>query len=98
MSKPMTLKELGELLEHISTDHSFCKQKEGRFVKYVEPVIDTRTDECFAIKFRNSIDDTTLFHTQNDCRYLRASLFERCMKWLDKRDIDYQQPRSHNEN
>lgn len=79
----MTMQELGDLLKHIKSDHAFCRQKEGRFVKYIEPCIDTRTNTCFAIKFRNA-GDSVVFHTQNECRDLSESLFERCMKWLDE--------------
>lgn len=79
----MTMKELGDLLNHIRLDHSFCHQREGRHVKYIDPHIDTRTWECFAITFRTS-GDPVVFHTQNECRDLPESLYERCMKWLDE--------------
>lgn len=83
MSRAMTMSELAELLKHIKQDHSFCKSKDGqRYVKYIDPHIDTRTWDCFAITFRMSGDDVTI-HTQNECRDLPESLFERCMSWLD---------------
>jgi hypothetical protein len=83
MSQPMTMKKLGELLNHIRDHHSFCRNLEGqRYVKYVDPKIDTRDWMCFAIVFRNAGNET-VFHTQNECRDLEQSLFERVMEWLD---------------
>ena len=83
MSAAMTMKELGDLLNHIKSDHSFCRSKNGRCVKYVDPKIDTRDWMCFAIVFRLS-GDGVVFHTQNECRDLPQSLYERCMEWLDE--------------
>lgn len=84
MSKPMTLEELAALLNHIKQEHSFCQAKEGqRHVKYIDPHVDTRTWTCFAISFR-TIGDGVTFHTQNECRDLPESLFDRCMNWLDE--------------
>ena len=38
MSAPMTMKEFGDLLNHIRTDHSFCRASNGqRHIKYVDP-------------------------------------------------------------
>lgn len=83
MSKAMTMQELSALLEHIRQDHSFCRQKNGRHVKYVDPNIDTRTWECFAITFRG-LGDPVVLHTQNEYRDVNDSLYERCMDWLDE--------------
>ena len=83
MSAAMTMKELGDLLNHIKSDHSFCMNKNGRHVKYVDPKIDTRDWMCFAITFR-LFGEPVLFHTQNECRDLPKSLYERCMEWLDE--------------
>ena len=80
----MTMTELNELLKHIQKDHSFCQSKNGqRYVKYVDPNIDTRTWVCFAITFRGGSFEK-VFHTQNECRDIPESLFERCMNWLDE--------------
>ena len=79
----MTMQELGDLLNHIRCDHSFCHEREGKHVKYIEPVIDTRTWDCFAIKFRG-LGSEHVIHTQNECRDLPESLYERCMTWLDE--------------
>lgn len=83
MSKAMSMGEFGKLLEHVRRDHSFCRQTHGRYVKYIDPHIDTRTWQCFAITFRGGDGEITL-HTQNECRDLPESLYERCMAWLDR--------------
>ena len=84
MSRAMTMQELGDLLNHVRMDHSFCRNDgKGRHVKYVDPKIDTRDWMCFAITFRLFGEGVT-FHTQNECRDLPESLFERCMEWLDE--------------
>ena len=83
----MTMKELGDLLNHIRMDHSFCRALDGlRHVKYIDPHIDSRTWHCFSIKFRGGSTDEVVLHTQNECRDLPLSLYERCMKWLDGED------------
>lgn len=83
MSTPMSMQEPSLLLNHIKSDHSFCRQREGRIVKYIDPHIDTRTWTCFSITFRCAGGDEHLIHTQNECRDLQKSLFDRCMTWLD---------------
>lgn len=84
MSKPMTMSELTELLKHIQSDHSFCRNNgKGRHVKYIDPHIDTRDWMCFSITFRLFGEPVT-FHTQNECRDLPESLYERVMAWLDE--------------
>lgn len=87
MSAPMNMQELSNLLNHIKADHSFCNNRNGRFVKYIDPHIDTRDWNCFAIVFRTSGDEVC-FHTQNECRNMEQSLYERIMVWLDDIDMD----------
>ena len=82
MSAPMTMTALAELLDHIKAEHSFCRQRHGRHVKYVDPHIDTRTWTCFSVTFRCGSWSHTI-HTQNECRDLPESLYDRCMNWLD---------------
>ena len=79
----MDMKELGKLLDHVRVAHSFCRESHGRSIKYIDPHIDTRTWDCFAITFRFAGGEHTL-HTQNECRDLPESLYERCMNWLDE--------------
>lgn len=83
MSKPMSMTELADLLKHIQDHHSFCQNDHGKHVKYVDPKIDTRDWKCFAITFRGAGTDET-FHTQNECRHIPESLYERCMNYLDE--------------
>ncbi len=85
MSRAMTMTELGELLKHISAEHSPFKHKAGRVIKYVHPNIDMRDFMCFSITLRG-FGSETLFHTQNECRDLPQSLYERVMLWLDRMD------------
>lgn len=87
MSAAMTMTELGDLLRHIHAEHSPFARAGGRAVKYVDPHIDMRDFKCFAITFRGWGSDAT-FHTQNECRDLPDSLFDRCMAWLDGGEHD----------
>lgn len=77
------MQELGDLLNNIRTSHSFCRPiADARHVKYVDPHIDTRDWTCFAITFRGGSAQEKHLHTQNECRDLPRSLYERCMSWL----------------
>lgn len=83
MSKPMNHDEFNNLMKHIAIEHSPAQMnKFGRCVKYVDPHIDMRDGAIFSIGFRGFGWDEVL-HTQNECRDLSESLFERCMKFLD---------------
>ena len=83
MSAPMTFSQLKELLQHIDKEHSPIRyHKTGKTVKYVDPHIDMRTGHVFAVKLRG-YGWEELFHTQNECIDLEASLFERIMTFLD---------------
>lgn len=86
MSRAMTMTELGDLLKHIAAEHSpFQNKTGGRVIKYVHPNIDMRDFKCFSITLRG-YGTETLFHTQNECRDLPQSLYERVMLWLDNRE------------
>lgn len=85
MSAPMTFPQFRDLLKHISHEHSPNRDPvnpKGRQVKYVDPHIDMRTGHVFALKLRGYTWDKTL-HTQNECRDLKESLYDRCMQFLD---------------
>ena len=84
MSNPMTRTELGDLLKHISAEHSPFGARGGRTVKYVDPHIDMRDFKCFSITLRGFSYEQH-FHTQNECRDLPESLYTRVMDWLDKK-------------
>ena len=84
MSKPMSPDELNELLRHISLEHGpFRRPAIGKQVKYVHPNIDMRSNCVFSITLRGYSWEEH-FYTQNECRDLPESLFERCMKFLDE--------------
>ena len=85
MSNPMTMTELGDLLKHISTEHSPFSPRKGRTVKYVDPHIDMRDFKCFAVTLRG-FSYEQVFHTQNECANLSQSLQERIMEWLDTKE------------
>lgn len=83
MSRPITKAELIELLHHIRQEHSPVKRLGGKTIKYVDPHIDMRDGAVFSVTFRGYGWEETL-HTQNECRDLPETLFERCMAWLDE--------------
>lgn len=84
MSKAMSFQEFADLLMHIANEHSpLCGARSGKTVKYVDPHIDMRTNEVFALTFRG-FGWKHFIHTQNECRDLPESLFERCMAYLDE--------------
>ncbi len=83
MSDPMGFAELQELLAHIEEEHHPFVRTRGKQVKYVHPSIDMRDSKVFSITFRGFSWERE-FYTQNECRDLPDSLFERCMKFLDE--------------
>jgi hypothetical protein len=81
----MTFDEFRALLDHIMDEHhpyDFLKGKR-KVVKYVDPHVDMRDGKVFAVTFRGWGWEQ-LFHTQNECRDLPESLFDRCMAFLDE--------------
>lgn len=84
MSRPMDFAEFQKLLDHIMKDHHPYHPKKGcKGVKYVDPHIDIRDGKVFALTFRGFGWEKTLY-TQNECRDLPESLFDRCMTLLDE--------------
>ena len=84
MSQPMTFQEAGDLLKHIRDFHSpFSAHRTRKVVKYADPHFDMRTGHCFAIKLRGYGWEET-FHTQNECRNLPKSVYERGIEFLNK--------------
>lgn len=82
MSRPMNFKEAGALISMIYQEHSPFKPASGtRIVKYIDPHFDMRTGHCFAITLRGYGWEQT-FHTQNECRDLPESLYDRVVKFL----------------
>lgn len=84
----MSLVELDTLLKTICVQNGMYanrKQPCGGWlpmVKYVSPNIDTRTQTCHSIVFRQGTGGEVVFHTQNECSDLPESLFERVNAWL----------------
>lgn len=80
----MSFQEFGELVKYISKNNSPINFVHGRrSVKYIDPVFDMRTNSVFAVTLRGFGYEDTVFHTQNECRDLPQSLFERIKEFLD---------------
>jgi len=89
MSNPMSFAEFQTLLDHIMKEHHpYRRHKDCKGVKYVEPHIDMRDGKVFALTFRGFGWEKTL-HTQNECRDLPDSLFDRSMALLDESMEDF---------
>jgi hypothetical protein len=94
MSAPMDFSEFRTLLNHIMMEHHPYRLHKGRKgVKYVDPHIDMRDGKVFALTFRGFGWEKTL-HTQNECRDLPESLFDRCMDLLDEPMEDFYKEKS----
>lgn len=84
MSAPMSFKEFGDLLKYIAEHNSPLKAVYPLpSVKYVDPVMDMRTNTVFAVTLRGFGTEDKVFHTQNECRDLKQSLYERIREYLD---------------
>ena len=81
MSQPMSFSRTGQLLKLIYEQHSPFVPGNGRIVKYVDPHIDMRTGHCFALTLRG-YGWQQHFHTQNECRDLPESLYDRVVAFL----------------
>lgn len=78
----MSFQQAVDLLRLIRDEHSPFNAKPGmRVVKYVDPHFDMRTCHCFAIKLRG-YGWERMFHTQNECRDLPDSLYDRVVAFL----------------
>lgn len=51
-------------------------------VKYVYPSIDFRTNTVFAVHIKTMGGADYVLHTQNECRDLPVSLYDRCVRVL----------------
>lgn len=82
MSAPMNFQQAGDLLKLIRDEHSPERATRiDKMVKYVDPHFDMRTGHCFALKLRGYGWEKT-FHTQNECRDLPESLYDRVVAFL----------------
>ena len=90
MSKAMSLNEFAALANLIRAEHSPYKAVAPgkRRVKYIYPSLDFRTEEVFAVRLSEFPGPIVAFHTQNDCRDLPKSLYERIVNWLNKTESE----------
>lgn len=86
----MSLNEFAKLVNLIRAEHHpYERVKDGkRRIKYIYPSIDFRTDSVFAIRLSEFPGPITAFHTQNECRDLPKSLYERIVNWLNKTESE----------
>ena len=89
MSKAMSFEQLQELFKYIRENNSpysgHRKDHDGKWlpiVKYADPVIDFRTNECFHITLRG-FGWNKAFATTNEFRDLPQSLYDRVMQFLN---------------
>lgn len=75
----MTLEEFNELIAYIQTNHSFPKM-EGKKVKYITPIFDTRTGRIFSINLRLAGEGID-FSVTNENKH--RNLNEWVRDWLD---------------
>lgn len=84
MSMPMTFQEFGDLVKYIQANNSPLRGRRNHpSIKYIDPHLDMRTNTVFALTLRGFGMDDVVFHTQNECRDLPQSLFERVKEYLD---------------
>lgn len=82
MSRPMNLREFADVVNHIQKHNTPFNALPGMpVVKYMNPVLDFRSNVVFSVTFRGFGSEHVL-HCQNECRDLKESLFERCMAYL----------------
>lgn len=80
----MSFQEFGNLLKYIANNNSPFRHTNSKTpsVKYVDPHFDMRTGTCFAMTIRTMGMGEFVFHTQNECRDLPNTLYERVMEFL----------------
>lgn len=84
MSRPMTLAEFADVLNHVQKFNAPLANRVAGVpvVKYIDPCIDMRSNTVFSIGFRGFGSGDYLFHCQNEQRDRKESLYERCMDFL----------------
>jgi hypothetical protein len=87
MSKAMTISALEKLLTYIYENNSpFTHKPNKPCVKYVDPVIDMRTGECFSITLRifsGGVNTMINFDTGYDWKANPNNLYQRVMVYLN---------------
>lgn len=82
MSKALSFKEFGEIVNYISEKRSMLKNEVGYpYVKYIDPCFDMRTNTVFSVRFRGS--ENKSFSCVNEERDLTETMYERIMQWLN---------------
>jgi hypothetical protein len=84
MVQPMSFQEFGNLLKYIANNNSPFRHTTPHTpcIKYVDPHFDMRTNSCFSMTLRTMGAGEHVFHTQNECRDLPTSLYDRVMAFL----------------
>lgn len=97
MSRAMTFREFNDLLILIAKNHSMLTGTSGFRVKYIYPSIDMRTNSVFAVRLSSGFQELFL-HTQNECRDMPETLFERCVAVLKgERRVQEEEPQNRTE-
>lgn len=75
--RSLSWKEFTDILKRIDEKHSFriCR---GRYIKYIDPVLDMRDRKVFHIKFRGLSDK------EFDFRDSEETMFKRINEWLEE--------------
>jgi hypothetical protein len=84
MSRRMTIDELKILLEYISANNSVHNKINPKcpLIKYVIPHFDIITNMIFSITLRSYGNSEYNFHTANEFRNNKESLFDRIIIFL----------------
>lgn len=84
MSNPMSFHQFNDLLKYIVAHNSPSTAKhQWPSIKYVDPHFDMRNNSVFSVALRPFNGVEVIFHTQNECRDLPKSLYERIKDYLD---------------
>lgn len=83
--KTLNFTDFNEIMKEVNDKHRFggLSKSKGtvcRNIKYVEPVFDMRTNDCFYIKFRGIFGNG---EKEFDFRDSSSSMYERIVSWLN---------------
>lgn len=80
----MSFQEFADLVKYIQVNNSPMRGRRNYpSIKYVDPHLDMRFNTVFALTLRGFGMEDITFHTQNECRDLPQSLFDRVKEFLD---------------
>lgn len=83
MRKAMTYDSFTELMEYIDEYHMFGKG--GKHIKYVVPIIDTRTADIHSLSFYGLVDKTFTITNENSNLDLEAWV----LSWFLDKESEY---------